>query len=131
MWYARGSVGGSASGIASLRSDGEKKIQECWSRKNVRGSHVRHLCSTVYAPLYCMKLYWCGKDETFRYESFMLSSAICWSETIVCMIKPSSFQIDCADVEIALPALAFEPHQQSSKFHPQEKKRLMAFVLGI
>ena len=41
--HARGSSGGSAFDIASQRLDGEKEVQEYWSRRNVCGPHARHL----------------------------------------------------------------------------------------
>ena len=42
--YAGGSIGRSAFDIASQRLDGEKKVQEHWSRQVVLGPHIRHLC---------------------------------------------------------------------------------------
>ena len=47
VWYARGSIEGSAFDIALQRLQGYKKVQEYLSRQNVRGPHVRHFCLRV------------------------------------------------------------------------------------
>ena len=54
VWYAHGSIGGSAFDIALQRLDGEKKVQEFWSRQNLCKPQEIFSRAACLSPLVCM-----------------------------------------------------------------------------